>query len=223
MIVITGTSRGIGKFLAEYYLQKGHVVVGCSRSVETIVHDNYYHYVVDVSDEKDVVYMFDDCKRLGVLRTLINNAGIASMNHSFLTPYDTALDILKVNIMGTFLCSRTAAKKMKQGGRIINFASFAVPFKLEGESVYAASKAAIISLTETLSKEYSRYNITVNAVAPPAVKTALIKNVPEDKMNKLLTRQTIHRYGTEEEVARVVDFFIDNPMITGETIYMGGV
>jgi 3-oxoacyl-[acyl-carrier protein] reductase len=110
-------------------------------------------------------------------------------------------------------------------GRIINFATFAVPFKLAGEAVYAASKAGVISLTETLSREFAQYGITVNAVAPPAVKTDLIKNVPEDKMISLLNRQAIHRYGTYADIANVIDFFLleKSSMVTGQTIYLGGV
>ena len=225
-MVITGASKGIGKYLAEYYLERGNVVIGCSRSASSIQHGDYHHYLIDVSNETDVHHMFSDIrKKFGLIYVLINNAGVASMNHSFLTPLTTVKKILDTNAIGTFLCSREAAKIMAKTrrGRIINFSSFAVPFRLEGEAIYAASKAAIETLTGVLSKEYSTYNITVNAVAPPAVQTDLTKGVSKDKMDALINRQSVKRYGTMEEIAKVIDFFIDNEMITGQIIYMGGI
>jgi len=226
IIVITGTRKGIGRYLAEHYLGQGHNVIGCSRDTTTLSHSKYYHYYMDVSDEKDVRKMFFGIKKnFGSIDVLINNAGVASMNHSFLMHIKTIYDIIDTNIVGTFLCSREAAKIMKdkKRGKIINFTSFAVPFKLEGEAVYAASKAAVITLTEVLSKEYAPFGITVNAVAPAATKTDLVKNVPENTMNNLLKRQTIHRYCEFHEIVNVIDFFINNDMITGETVYMGGI
>jgi len=220
VIVITGASRGIGRSLLDYYTMLGHAVIGWSRSGTGTMS-------VDVTDGVAVLHAMQHVVRtFGGLDVLINNAGIASMNHSFLMPSATAQNILNTNVLGTFLCSREAAKVMvgRMRGKIVNFSSFAVPFKLEGEAMYAASKAAIESLTEVLSKEYGHYNIQVNAIAPPAVQTNLIKGVPQDKMDKLLQRQTIHRYGTMTEVAKVVDFLIDDEtMVTGQTIYMGGI
>jgi 3-oxoacyl-[acyl-carrier protein] reductase len=227
-ILITGTSSGIGKSLAMYYICKGYRVIGCSRRETTIKSPDYEHYQVDITDQKAVMKMiseiYDNHQSIDVL---INNAGVASMNHSFLMPIDSICKILDTNVIGTFLMSRECAKIMMthHQGRIVNFTSFAVPLKLEGEAVYAASKAAVITLTEILAREYAGFGITVNAVAPPAVETDMIKGVPKAKMDALLQRQAIHRYGTAEEVARVIDFFIDplNGMITGQTIYMAGI
>ena len=80
-------------------------------------------------------------------------------------------------------------------------------------------------MTEVLSREYARYGITVNAVAPPAIKTDLIKGVPRQKMESLLNRQSIHRYGTVEDVSNVIDFYIqpESDMVTGQIVYLGGV
>lgn len=227
-ILVTGTRKGIGRSIAEYYLRKGEIVIGCSRGETDLVHENYYHFCLDITDEFEAKKMFRYIlKEYNGLDVLINNAGIASMNHSLLTPIATVRKILETNIVGNYIMSREAAKLMQKEkfGRIINFVTFAVPFKLEGEAIYAASKAAVISLTEILSREYAPFGITVNAVGPPAIETDLIKGVSSEKMNKLLTRQAIHRFGKPEEVCKVIDFFIDseNEMITGQTIYMGGV
>lgn len=228
IILVTGSSRGIGKKISEFFLNENHTVIGCSRGESNIQHINYHHFSLSVSDEEAVLKLFLFLrKEIGKLDVLINNAGIASMNHSILTPIKTARNILEVNVLGNFLFSRESAKIMKKQkwGRIINFVTFAIPFKLEGEAIYAASKAAVVTLTEILSREYAGYGITVNAIAPPAVKTDLIKGVPDDTLNKLLSRQAIHRYGTPDEIYDLIKYLVkpESDMITGQTIYMGGV
>ena len=212
----------------KYYSKKKFQVVGCSRGCIDFELDNYQHIYLDVSEESSVKKMFVDIrKKYGRLDVLINNAGVASLNHSLLTPISTAQKILETNVIGTFIFSRESAKLMKKNkfGRIINFATFAVPFKLEGEAIYAASKAGVITLTEILSREYADLGITVNAVSPPAVKTDLIRGVPNEKMQKLLRMQAIHRYGDPIEVCNVIDFFIkrESEMVTGQIVYLGGV
>lgn len=228
VMLITGTRKGIGRFLAGYYLQKGFFVIGCSREDSDLIDENYKHFCLDVSNESQVKNLFKVLRKsYGRLDILVNNAGVASMNHSLLTPISTVRKILETNVVGNFLFSREAAKIMKINnfGRIVNFVTFAIPLKLEGEAIYAASKAAVLTLTEILSREYAPFNITVNAVAPPAVKTDLIRGVSDDKMEKLIDRQSIHRFGTPEEVSYVIDFFIkpENEMINGQIIYMGGI
>ena len=228
VMLITGTRKGIGKYLAEYYAQKGFRVIGCSRGPADYNLANYQHFCLDVADEIKVKQMFAEIRKThNRLDVLINNAGTASMNHSLLTPIKTVKRILDTNVVGTFLFSREAAKLMKKNhwGRIINFVTFAIPFKLEGESIYAASKAAVVTLTEILSREYADFGITVNAVAPPAIQTDLIRGVPKEKIDALLSRQAIHRFGKPEEVCNVIDFFIEpeSSMVTGQIVYLGGV
>ena len=228
VMLITGTSRGIGRALAEYYLAREWIVYGCSRTKTDLRDPHYRHFELSVRDEPEVKSMFAALRRgEGRLDVLVNNAAIASMNHSMLTSMATAEAILNTNVLGPFLFSREAVKIMKKKlfGRIVNFATFAVPFKLEGEAIYAASKAAVLSLTEILAREYADFGVTVNAVAPPAVQTDLVAGIADDKMQELLQRQAIHRFGRPEEVARVIDFFIspDNDMVTGQTVYLGGV
>jgi len=227
-ILITGTSGGIGHALAKHYLAMGNKVIGCSRSESFISASNYYHKLLDISNEKDVIEFFSFIrKEYSELDVLINNAGIASMNHSLLTPIKTVEKILKTNIIGTFLFSREAAKIMKknQTGRIINFSSIATPLKLEGESIYASSKAAINSLTETLAKEFAPFGITVNCIGPTPIKTNLIKSIPKGKIDALIQRQAIKRFGKYTDIANVTDFFIqpESDFITGQVIYLGGV
>lgn len=226
--VITGTRKGIGRYLAEYYLQKGMIVYGCSRGDSDLSDDAYHHYNVDVADEKSVISMVKDvAKREKRIDYLINNAGIAAMNHSLLTPLSVIESIFKTNVFGTFLFCREVGRVMSRSkvGRIVNFATVATPIKLEGESAYAASKAAVESLTKVLAKEFSPFNITVNAIGPTPIYTDLIKNVPKSKMDALLQLQAIHRFGSFEDVANAIDFFLSDKsdFITGQVIYLGGV
>lgn len=226
--LITGTSKGIGKELVHYYVNKGHIVVGCSRSPIEWQLDGYTHHLADVSNEKEVLQIFKQIKKdYGRLDHLINNAGIASMNHTLLTPLATVEQILKTNFVGTFLFSREATKLMQKNryGRIVNFSTVAVPLKLEGEAIYAASKAAIVSLTNIMAKEYAELGITVNAIGPNPILTDLIKGVPQEKMKELINTHTIKRYGTFKDVINVIDFFLkeESDFITSQVIYLGGL
>ena len=92
------------------------------------------------------------------------------------------------------------------GGRIINFSSIASPLNLEGEALYASSKAAVESLTKTAAKELAPMNITVNAIGPTPIETDLIKLVPKEKIEELLEKQAIQRLGTESDIHNCVDF-----------------
>ena len=228
VIVITGTRKGIGRYLAEKHLNAGARVIGCSRGECDLEHENYRHHCLDVADETAVRKLFSATrKEFGRLDVLINNAGIASMNHAMLTPAKTVERVLSTNVMGTFLFCRDAAKLMQknQTGRIVNFVTVAVPLKLDGEAIYAASKAAVATLTEVLAREFASFNITVNAVGPTPVKTDLIRSVPEDKIAALLKRQAIERFGEYRDIDNVIDFFISpaSDFVTGQILYLGGL
>ncbi|MDY0211295.1 MAG: SDR family oxidoreductase [Acholeplasma sp.] len=228
VIIVTGSRKGLGFQLSNYFLEQGDIVYGCSRRTSTIENENYTHYCIDISNEPEVINMvrqiFKKHKKIDIL---INNAGAASMNHILLTPYSTAQKLFNTNYMGTFLMCREVSKYMirNKEGRIINYSTVAVPLHLEGELVYSSSKSAVEQLTKVLAKEIGVYGVTVNAVGPTPIPTDLIKNVPENKIEELIERQSIKRLGRFEDVLNVIKFFIsqESEFITGQIIYLGGI
>jgi 3-oxoacyl-[acyl-carrier protein] reductase len=149
------------------------------------------------------------------------------MNHALLTSAAKAREIIDTNFLGTFLMCREAARLMRKhrSGRIVNFGTVATPLKLEGEAVYAAAKAAVMTFTQIAAKEFAELGITVNCVAPTPIRTDLIAKIPQDKLDDLIARQAIKRMGEFRDVANVTDFFIrpESDFITGQVIFLGGV
>lgn len=228
VVLITGARKGIGRYLAERYVSRGALVEGCSREAPGWELNGYQHHLADVTDEAQVRAIISAIKkRHGRLDIVINNAGIASMNHILLTPTATVNRIMATNFLGTTLVSREAAKFMQQRryGRIVNFSTVAVPLRLQGEAIYAASKAAVESITRIMAHELGNLGITVNAVGPTPVETDLIKAVPANKIKNIVDSMAIKRLGTFDDVANVVEFFTrrESAYITGQVIYLGGV
>jgi 3-oxoacyl-[acyl-carrier protein] reductase len=225
--LVTGSRKGIGRYLVEHLASKGMLVEGCSREPADWHHQDYQHHLADVADEAQVKTMLADIwHRHQRLDIVINNAGIASMNHVVLTPADTAGRIMDVNFFGTFLVCRESAKLMmrRRYGRIVNLGSVATPMRLAGESVYAASKAAVVTFSQTLARELADFGITCNVVAPTPIETDLVRSVPREKLQRIIDSLAIRRFGTCADVAHVVDFFIDpcSDYITGQVITLGG-
>ncbi len=228
VILITGTSKGIGKNISEFFLKQGFRVAGCSRSKPTIFHQNYFHVNLDLQNEAEVsVLPRKVASHFGSLDVLINNAAIASMNHLILTPTHTLKQIFDTNFIAPFILIREAAKLMslKKSGRIINFSTIAVPLNLAGEAAYATSKSALESLTRISAYELGPFGITVNAIGPTPIDTALIKTVDPEKIQKLIEKQAIKRKAEISDIINLIEFFINpnSSFITGQVIYLGGV
>lgn len=217
--VVTGASSGIGSAIFEHRSRDGGIVVGGSRRSSP---------PLDVTDDRCVRDFFHYVQKThGGIDVVINNAGIATMNHSFTTPAKTVDNVLATNVKGTFLVAREAAKIMMERsfGRIINLSTIAVPLALAGEALYVASKAAIESLTRVLAREYAAYGVTVNAIGPAVVPTPLTARVSQEKLDALLAQQAIKRPCEFEDITNAIDFFASkrSGYITGQVLYLGGV
>lgn len=226
--MITGTTRGLGRSLCEHYLAQGDTVVGCARHPAAIDHDRYHHHVLSVADEAAVVSMVRQTARNhGGIDVLVNSAGIASMNLFMLTPVAKMREIYETNVMGCFVVSREVAKVMSRAGsgRIVNIGTIAVPLKLKGELAYASSKNAVVTMTRIMAEELAPHGVTCNAVGPGAIKTDLLKGVPDETVAALIEKQAIKRHCECSDVSNVIDFFIrpESDFVTGQVIYLGGV
>ena len=228
VVLITGSRKGIGKHLAQTYAKRGFKVEGCSRGDAGFEAENYTHANVDVADERAVKLWISGISRKHQrIDVVINNAAIATMNHVLLTPAATANRMFEVNVTGTMLVCRDAAKVMmrKKHGRIINFTTIVAPIALAGEAIYAASKSAVVTLTRILAFELGQWGITCNSFGATPILTDMIKGVPQAKVDAVVNTLAIKRLGTYEDCTNVCDFFIapgsDN--ITGQVLYLGGI
>ena len=227
VMVVTGSRKGIGRAVANHYLDAGWVVVGASRGPASIDSSRYHHFSVDVGDEVAVAKLFTETRqRFGRVDALVNNAGVASVNHALLTPAESVRRIMETNLTGTFVCCREAAKVMRRRrfGRIVNFASVAVPLELEGEAAYAASKAAVITLSRILARELGPMGITVNVVGPGPIETDMTRALSEEMLERLLARLPLQKPTESRDITNVIDFFLrpESDAVTGQVIYLGG-
>ncbi len=165
---------------------------------------------------------------LGGLDGVVNSAGIAADIPALGTPVDLFRRIMDINVTGTFIVARAAARIMKDrgGGAIVNIASAAGVRGSKGRSAYGTSKGAVITLTQVLANELARYSIRVNAVAPGPVDTPMIKTMHTPKDRALWKRHIpMHRYAVPGEIATVIEFLLDptrSGYVTGEIVAADG-
>ncbi len=184
---------------------------------------------LDVTDEaaveREVAAIEDE---LGPVTGVVNSAGIAADKHVFDTPVDLFRRILDINVVGTFIVARAAARQMqkRQRGSIVNIASVAGLRGSKGRSAYGASKGAVVVLTQAMANDLARDGIRVNAVAPGPVETPLIKALHTAEDRRTWMRFTpMRRYAQPEEIARTISFLLDESQssyITGEVIAVDG-
>jgi len=225
--IITGTSRGLGRALAEKLLHEGWNVWGFSRSPSPIKHEHYREHLIDITDEARVQNAVSLISQSSInIDLLVNNAGAASMNAFLLTPAKTAEALMRLNYLGTFHCLQAVGKLMvrQRHGLVINITTVAVPLVLAGEAAYAASKAAVDSLTKVSAEEFKSQGITVIGLGFGPMDTDLIKAVNKEKINQI--NQRINRPdGTT--LNQAVDFIfkhLDKKSITsGDLYYLGKI
>jgi 3-oxoacyl-[acyl-carrier protein] reductase len=229
-VLITGSRKGIGKALCQYYLSQAWEVEGVSRGASSIDHVNYRHHQADVADEKAAAAIFRLLSREGKadLDLVILNAGAASMNHSLLTDLRQIDAMMSVNFKGSFIYAREAARyfiRHRKKGCIITFSSVAVPLSLEGELAYVASKAAVEAMTKVMAAELRTSNIRLYSIGPGPVATDLIKQVPADKIEALIERLPSRSLTKESEIIQLMADVYDESLgyESGTVLYLGGL
>ena len=234
--IVTGASRGIGAAVAERLASDGFTVVinysGDTKSAEALARKiegkggRALTAKADVSDPNAVRSMFDAAEAaFGGVDVLVNNAGI--MKLATIADSDDALfdQQIAVNLKGTFNALREAAKRLRDGGRVVNFSTSVVGVKLESYGVYAATKAAVETLTAILSKELRGRSITVNAVAPGPTATDLFLNGKSlELIERMAKMNPLERLGTPEDIASAVAFLVgpDGAWINGQVLRANG-
>lgn len=235
--LVTGASRGIGKGCALKLGSLGYDVAvnynSNAEEAEKVVAQiksfgvNAIAVKANVGDRNDVNAMFRTVvKELGKIDVLVNNAGV--VDDAFLLMLNPAsLDrSLDINLKGYFYCAQAATLKMFKAkkGAIVNVSSVSSKMALPGQSVYAATKGAINSMTATLAAELAPYGIRVNAVAPGFIATDMVAKLPEDKKAEYVKQIPLGRLGEVEEVADVVAFLAsdDASYITGQVVVIDG-
>ena len=234
--IVTGASRGIGAAVAERLARDGFTVVinysGDAKSAEALVRKieskggRALTAKADVSDPNAVRRMFDATEAaFGGVDVLVNNAGI--MKLAKIADSEDALfdQQVAVNLKGTFNTLREAAKRLRDGGRIVNFSTSVVGTKLETYGVYIATKAAVEMLSAVLSKEMRGRSITVNAVAPGPTATDLFLNGKSPELiDRLAKMNPLERLGTPADIASAVAFLVgpDGGWINGQVLRANG-
>jgi NAD(P)-dependent dehydrogenase (short-subunit alcohol dehydrogenase family) len=235
--LITGAASGIGAATAARLLASGWTVALLDRDEKALEAAQRSHAAsasafaapVDVTDETAVQKAVDRAAAaLGGWDGVVNSAGIAVDIPALDTPIDLFRKILDVNVVGTFIVARAAARIMQErgGGAIVNLASVAGVRGSKGRSAYGSSKGAVIVLTQVLANDLARYGIRVNAVAPGPVDTPMVKTMHTAEDRALWTRHIpMRRYAEPGEIASAIEFLLDSTrsgFVTGEVVAVDG-
>ena len=224
-VLITGGVRGIGKSIADAFAKKGYrVCVTYSKdeaSATLAKEEGLEVYKADVSVEADVVALF---KKIGNVDILVNNAGVSLIKQIQDVSYEEFNRLMSVNVGGAFLCSREAAKGMidNQAGLIVNVSSVWGEVGGSCESVYSASKAALIGFTKALAKELGWSGIRVNCVSPGVIDTPMNAHFTKEEMDAMQEEIPMGRLGKGEDVAKAVLYLEENDYVTGIDLPING-
>ena len=235
--LVTGGSRGIGRVIAENLAKDGYNIAICYSGNENAAQETIEickkHGVqamfikADVSNANEVSEMFAQIKGLlGAVDVLVNNAGITKDGLLLRMSEDDFDAVVDINLKGTFLCTKAAIKDMlkAKSGRIINITSIVGVQGNAGQANYCASKAGIIGFTKSVAREYGAKGITVNAVAPGFIQTAMTDVLPEEVKEAYLKQIPFARFGKAKDVANAVSFLASEKAsyITGQVIEVTG-
>jgi len=231
IVLITGASRGVGLDITNYFLKNEAIVIGLSRGSATINDINYFHYEVDLSQPEEIGSIFrtisKNHKRLDIV---INNAAVLTSQYSMIMPLKNAIDMVNIDLLAVFLVSRESAKLMRKNsyGRIINISSMAASLEPIGDSLYAACKVGVNTLSNVMAKEFSTMNVTCNTLAITAIETDMLRQhspTAQIKIKEIIGNLPISRMAVIDDILNVIDFFSSDrsSYVTAQIIYLGGI
>ncbi|KAF9362817.1 reductase [Mortierella sp. NVP85] len=234
LTVISGGTRGIGLATAKLFALQGSQVVILGRDQDRINHvldelasmtsSKHIGFKCDVSKQEEVEQTIKEVSRTASVDYLVSVAGIA--RDSLLIAHNThdMESVITTNLMGTIWINKAVAKGMlrRKKGAIINISSVVGIQGNIGQSVYSASKAAVIGFSKSLSKELGSRGITVNVIAPGYIDTDMTSSIPEDKRKDIITRTSLGRLGRPEDVAEAALFLAKAKFITGQVLVVDG-
>ena len=227
-MVVTGSSRGVGRGIAEHFLGQGYRVFGCSRGPSSLIQERYEHSAVDIGDDEQVrQWITSIARKSGRIDVVINNAGVSGAALALMTPAKLVENTIRTNFMGTFAVSREAAKVMikRKYGRIINISSIATVVHMRGSAAYAASKSATVEFTKILAKELGPSGITCNVLALPLVDVGMSEGISQEAIEQYEQNLVIKRWATLDDICNVVAFLAspESGLVTGQEINLGFV
>ena len=223
MIIITGASRGIGKFLLNHYLTEGQDAIGLyNRTLPEDHEGNYYH--VDVTNDDDVQRFYDKISPRLKNIILINAAGISYNAFAHKADLSRWKEVLDVNVTGLFnlLSKLLPVMRADNYGRIINFSSVVAQQGVMGTSAYAASKSALWGLSKAIAAENGGKNISINTINPGYFDIGMIGEVPADLLASIIQRIPAKRLGLPEEILATVKYIIETAYLNGASIDLNG-
>ena len=229
VVLITGGNRGIGLATAKVFAAKGNKVAITYRDTPPDGMEDFgiHSYSCDVTDEEHIDKTFKEVEEtLGTVEILIANAGITRDSLAARTSNADFSEVLDTNLTGGFRTAKKALRGMMKNrwGRVIFVSSLSGRIGQIGQSSYAASKAALVGLSRSLAKEYASRDITVNVVAPGAIKTDMLEKLSENQINEYIKSIPLGRLGKPEEIGEIIAFLSSEhaSYITGSVIPVDG-